>query len=48
MFVANANWAFGEDYEQGWEMVEGDESEVVVFQLEIPLKVVSVAPFSKC
>lgn len=41
MFVANANWAFSEEYDKQWDMIESDESEVVVFQLEIPLKVVS-------
>lgn len=41
MFVANANWAFGKEYEKSWELVGMDTSEVVVFQLEIPLNVVS-------
>lgn len=42
MFVANANWEFGEQYEKTWEMVGENVGEVVVFQLEIPLKVVSL------
>lgn len=40
LFVANANNAFAESYESSWNLVNGP-GEVVLFQLEIPLGVVS-------
>lgn len=47
MFVANANNSYSEEKDEGWEFVKGKENEVgevVVFQLEIPMRVVSTAP----
>ena len=44
MFVANANNSYSEERDEGWEFVKGKENEVgevVVFQLEIPMRVVS-------
>lgn len=44
MFVANANNSYSEEKDEGWEFVKGKEKEVgevVVFQLEIPMRVVS-------
>lgn len=40
LFTANANYVFSEDGGRGdWELVPG-QAEVVVFQLEIPMRVV--------
>jgi len=40
MFTPGANVAFSKSYEKGWDLVPGDAG-VVVFQLEIPIEVVS-------
>ena len=39
LFTANANYAYSDGQDEGWEMVP-KEADVVVFQLEIPLPVV--------
>jgi ribokinase len=39
LFTANANYAFSEEQSEGWEAVP-KEADIVVFQLEIPLRVV--------
>jgi ribokinase len=41
MFVANANWKFGDEED----LVGGQEGDVLVFQLEIPFKTVSFLLF---
>ena len=39
LFTANANYAYSEETDDGWEVLP-KEAEVVVFQLEIPMRVV--------
>lgn len=41
LFTANANFAFSEHASEEWEMVP-EEAGVVVFQMEIPLRVVCI------
>ena len=43
LFTANANYAFSDKRDEKWEMVP-IEADVVVFQLEIPTKVVGLIP----
>lgn len=40
LFTANANYKFGSEADGGWDMVP-KEAEILVFQMEIPLEVVS-------
>nr|POE72790.1 ribokinase [Quercus suber] len=40
LLATGANYAFAEEQDEGWEMVNEDGEDVVVMQLEIPLRVV--------
>ena len=45
LFTANANYAFEEEESEGWEVVPSG-ADVVVFQLEIPMRVVCSSEIS--
>ena len=46
LFTANANYAYAEEADEGWDLV-GD-AEIVVFQLEIPMRVVCTSLLNLC